>query len=155
MQKRLVPSVLSQHKADERLYFKNRKLALLNMNKNTLHVLLIVNWVTFIWFIPWETYNILFYSPSDVVDRLNWQIRIHPYKRTLIVVEQTYTHSQLCRIDLDFNGYYTRFLKEKENKRQVKTHFQTKTTTASANKMDIAITLYPTNTEQGYHNDKT
>lgn len=39
--------------------------------------------------------------------------------------------------------------------RPAKPQFQTKTTTASANKMDIAITLYPTNTERGYHHDKT
>ena len=65
--------------------------------------------------------------------------------------------SEPWRIDLDFNGYYTSFSKEKQKhcKRQVKPHFQTKTTTVSANKMDIAITLYPTNTERGYHNDKT
>lgn len=36
----------------------------------------------------------------------------------------------------------------------MKPHFQTKTTTASANKRDIAITLYPTNTQRGYDNDE-
>lgn len=62
-----------------------------------------------------------------------------------------------CRIDLDFNGYYTSFPKEEKtlNQEAMKPHFQSKTTRASANKVDIAITLYPTNTEWEYHIDKT